>query len=72
MIACRSGNTNVIHVLLNAGADPDIADSLNSETWIHYAVEGDCSKETLQAIINHGADVNTRNKKKEMTLPSKN
>ena len=60
MIACRKGNVEAINVLLNAGADPDIADAKGA-TWIHQAVVGSCSKETLQTIIQHGADVNATN-----------
>ena len=35
---------------------------LKVDSWIHYAVLGDCSKEVLQSIINLGADVNATNK----------
>ena len=62
MRACEKGYIDTINVLLNAGADPNIADTLNGETWIHWAVVGGCSKETLETIINHGADANATNK----------
>ena len=61
MIACKMGNADAINVLLKVGADPHIRD-IDGATWIHYAVGGDCSKETIQTIIDHGADVNTTNK----------
>ena len=61
MRACEKGYIDAINVLLNAGADPNIAD-IDGETWIHYAAHGGCNKEALQAIINHGADINATNK----------
>ena len=56
--ASKKGSTDAINVLLNAGANPHIA-KINGFTWIHCAVLGDCNKEVLQAIIDHGTDVNT-------------
>ena len=67
MIACMKGYIDAIDVLLSAGADPSIADT-KGETWIHYAVQGDCSKEILQATIDHGADVNSTNMNGETAL----
>ena len=67
MIACRKGNIDVINVLLNAGADTDIADAYGY-TWLHFAVEGGCSKQVLHAILGHGADVNATNKYNETAL----
>ena len=57
MIACKKGNMSATNVLLHAGADPNIADSLHSATSLHYAIAGGCSREVLQKIIDHGADV---------------
>ena len=67
MLACKKGNAGAINILLNAGADPNIADN-NGYTCLHYAADRDCSKETFQAIIAHGADVNARNKNNTATL----
>ena len=67
MMACGKGSVNIINVLLNAGADRDVADVMGA-IWIHHAVIGGCSKETLQAIINHGADVNATNKNNVIVL----
>ena len=60
MHACENGDIDAINILLNAGADPNIAD-VHGYTALHDAVEGFCSTESLRAIIDHGADVNARN-----------
>ena len=60
MWASEKGNVDAMNVLLSAGADRTIKDA-NGSTWIHYAVNGDCSKEVLQSIIDQGADVNVTN-----------
>ena len=60
MIACIQKNEEPINVLLKAGANPNIAHA-RGQTAIHCAVLGKCSKEALQAIIDHGADVNAPN-----------
>ena len=59
--ACEKRRVDAIHVLLKAGSDTNIADK-NGETCLMRAVDGDCSSEVLQAIIDHGADVNATNK----------
>ena len=61
MKACVKGNKDTINVLLNAGADPNIANSYG-DTCLHDAVQNDCCTEVLQAIISHGIDVNASNK----------
>ena len=67
MTACEKGNKDAMIVLLNAGADPDIADA-NGQTCLHHAVATVGSKDVLQTIISHCADVNTANKKKLNTI----
>ena len=67
MKACHKGNMNVINILLNASADPNITDA-NGCTWLHAAVCWNCRKEALQAIIGHGTDVNAMNKQKQTAL----
>ena len=62
MTACQVGNVDAINILLKAGADTSSASDIHGATCIHHAVDGDCSKTTLQAIINHGADVNATNR----------
>ena len=61
-IACGKSNIDAINVLLNAGADTNIALNDSGGTCLMYALYKDCSKEVLQAIIDHGADVNATNK----------
>ena len=58
MIACEKSYTDAINVLLEAGADPNIALDDSSVTCFMCAVLKDCSKDVLQAMIDHGADVN--------------
>ena len=67
MLACKKGNEGCINILLNAGADPNIADD-DGYTCLHYAADRDCSKEAFQAIITHGPDVNARNKNNTAAL----
>ena len=67
MKACTMRNTNAINVLLRAGADPNITDN-DGNTSLHHAVEGGCSKDVLETIINHGGDVNATNKNNRTSL----
>ena len=67
MIACLNGNEGAINVLLNAGADSNIAD-VKGDTLLHFAVQKDVDQETLQAIIDHCADVNAINHRYESAL----
>ena len=49
MLASEKGNVDAMNVLLSAGADQTIKDA-NCNTWIHYAVNGDLSKEVLHLL----------------------
>ena len=62
MIACYKGCTDAIILLLKAGANPNIAIDHIGATCLMHAVDAYCSKDVLQAIIDHGADVNATNK----------
>ena len=67
MIACEKGNIDAINVLLNAGADPNIV-NFNGATCLHCALSGGCSPEILQTIINHGVDVNAKKNNSKTAL----
>ena len=58
---CRRRNQEFMYILLNAGADPNIAD-VDGYTCLHFAVQGRYCKEVIQALIDHGAKVNAANK----------
>ena len=57
MVACRYRNKDAISVLLNAGADRNIAGALRfaqivpGDTCLHCTARNDCCSEVLQAII---------------------
>ena len=59
--ACCDGQVHFVKILLNAGADPNIADE-NNDSSLHSAMYGLCSSETVQKIIEHGARINVQNK----------
>ena len=67
-IACHKGKTDAIDVFLKAGANVNSADVVHGNTCIHHAIMGSCSKETLQAIIDHGASVNAANRNNNTAL----
>ena len=67
MLACGNGNEDAITILLNAGADTNIADA-NGNTCLYYVAYGNCSKCVLQSIISHGADVKATDKYEQTSL----
>ena len=68
LLACVKENEHAINVLLNAGTDPNIADDTDGDTCLHVAVIQRCSIEVVQAMIDHGADVNATDKAHETAL----
>ena len=67
LLACSTAQTEAVKLLLGAMADPNIAYA-DGDTSLHTAIAGDCSKETIQEIIDHGADVNAMNKRGRTAL----
>ena len=57
----KKRHVGAIHVLLKAESDTNIVDK-NGNTCLMYALVRRCNLEILQAIIDHGADVNAINK----------
>ena len=67
MIASAKGNTDIIKVLLTAGADPNITDA-DGNACLHNSIYGNWEREVLQTIIDHGAHVNITNKEGHTAL----
>ena len=60
LLSCLNVNScSIVKILLAAGADPIIADD-EGFSCLHAAIYGHCSKETLQALIDHGADIDAK------------
>ena len=59
--ACIEGRDSFVKILLDTGADPNIADKYG-ESCLHAAVYGHCSTKTVQEILHHGAHVNAVNR----------
>ena len=68
LLACVRKNEHTINILLNAGADRNIADDTDGDTCLHVAVKQGCGIEVIQAIVDHEADVNATNKEHETAL----
>ena len=67
LLACSTAQVDAVKLLLKAKADPNIAYA-DGEACLHAAIAADCSKETIQEIIDHGAEVNTVNKRGRTAL----
>ena len=67
MIACEKRHVDAIHVLLKARSDTNIV-CKDGCTCLMIAVYEHCSDEVLQAIIDHGADVNATSKNSATAL----
>ena len=65
--ACINKDESAITVLLNARANPNITDA-DGDTCLHVAAIKECSKEVLQAIIDHGVDVNATKQEKSNSI----
>lgn len=58
--ACRYGNTEVVKLLIEAGADVNERDK-SANTPLHGLVGNKQCKEIVKLLIEHGADVNAMN-----------
>ena len=61
LLSCFYGQMDNIWVLLGAGAEPHIADE-EGVSCLHAAIDGYWSKDTLQALIEHGAHIDAKSK----------
>ena len=59
LVGIAGFNTECLKVLLDGGADPNIAGHHNGETALHHAVCGD-NFEQVKALLDAGADPNKR------------
>ena len=59
LLSCIFGQMDSVRALLEAGADPTIGDE-EGFSCLHAAVDGQCSKGTLQALIDHGAHIDAK------------
>ena len=67
MRACKTGQSESVMFLLEAGADVNIVKA-DGNTCLNVAVHGKCSIETLENIIENGLNVNSTNKRGETAL----
>ena len=62
LLACSAAQIELVRLLLKANANPNVVNA-NGEASLHGAIAASCSEETLQDMIDHGADVNATNKR---------
>ena len=67
LFACSTGQAEAVNLLLKENADPNIAYA-DGDTSLHAAIAADCSKATVEEIIECGADVNAVNKRGRTAL----
>lgn len=64
--ASQNGHLDVIRVLLNHGADPEIEDK-DGDRAVHHAAFGD-EPAVIEMLAQSGSDLNARNKKRQTAL----
>ena len=67
LLACGIAQPDAVRLLLEERADPNIAYA-DGDACLHAAIATYCSKETIQEIIDHGADVNAVNSRRRTAL----
>ena len=67
LLACRKAQNECIKLLLEVGADATISDG-DGNTCLHKAVDKQCDKDTVHALVDHGAPANAVNKKSRTAL----
>jgi cytohesin len=65
--AVSNGRTNIVSLLLEAGADVNAEDDA-CMTPLHYAMKNMFRKDMLAALLNAGADINARDKRGSTAL----
>ena len=61
LFGCAYRQMDAVNVLLEAGADPAVADE-EGFSCLHAAVDARCNKDTLRALIDHGAQTDAARK----------
>ena len=67
LLACSTAQAEPVRLLLKERADPNIAYA-DGDASLHTAVAADCSKQTIQGLMDYGADVNAVNKRGRTAL----
>ena len=65
VMAAKNGSAAMIELLLAAGTDPGYADANNTTTLMYAAAAG--QPDAVQVLIDHGADVNAKDRTNEQT-----
>ena len=61
LLNCSYGQMDSVQALLGAGADPNLVDE-EGYSCMFAAVDGRCSKDTLQTLIDLGAHIDVKRK----------
>lgn len=67
-LATSQGNTEIVKVLLDKGANPDLTGGTNLETSLAYAVHNSVNEELFKALLDKSKDLETGNDSGETVL----